>query len=86
MKKRIFKIGALSVALLTVSAMLTAATPELEEAESLRPVVMHAALVIPSKVERRQPVQDDGLPEPGGWAVLLAGLVGVLAIARRRVS
>jgi MYXO-CTERM domain-containing protein len=55
------------------------------EPEGLRPAVMHATSVTPAKMDRRQPAQDDGLPEPGGWAMVLAGLLGALAIARRRV-
>jgi MYXO-CTERM domain-containing protein len=30
--------------------------------------------------------QQSSLPEPGNWAMVLAGLLGVGAIARRRMS
>ena len=36
--------------------------------------------------ERERRVTKAGLPEPGSWAMILAGLLGVGAIARRRMS
>ena len=56
------------------------------EGEGLRPAAMRATLAVPSKEDMRPPARDNRLPEPGGWATLLAGLLGALAIARRRVS
>ena len=39
-----------------------------------------------SDAERHVPATVLAFPEPGRWAVLLAGLLGVGAIARRRMS
>ena len=36
--------------------------------------------------ERARRVKKASLPEPGNWAMILAGLLGVGAIARRRMS
>jgi MYXO-CTERM domain-containing protein len=37
-------------------------------------------------VRRAAGPEEASLPQPGSWAVVLAGLLGVVAIARRRMS
>lgn len=68
------------------AVMVAAGSPQLREIPTAQDDVPEVAKFKRVANARRAPRATVMVPEPGGWATALAGLLGVIAIARRRMS